>query len=446
VSINPPDLSPSALQGFVGLESAQTPYACLSLALDNLSLITEALGRDGTEKLLETAKTRIQELMDRAEILDFGHGAFAAQIPNAGRAEIEEMTQALLDSFTHTPFATELGAVHMNVTIGCALFPEHNRSFPQLMIFAEEARLDAYRQGPNTLAHYYPSDTRRQKAVKQLQISEDVQQALLSGNLALAYQPVVEAQTQIPLFYEVLVRIKRPDGSLIQAGDFIPVIEDLRLTKRIDRHILELALRDLETFPDIKLAVNLSALTAADPSFRSYIESRFAGRPDLACRTILEITETAEIIDLSEIAKLVTIWKGMGGRVALDDFGAGFTSFRHLQVLSIEVLKIDGQLIRNITNKPEQQIIIRTLAAMARGLGLTIVGECVETAEEARWLLQEGVVIQQGYLYGRPTLERPWVQAATRAATRTAPTSAEIEDAKADEKIIQLFASLQQDF
>ena len=126
---------------------------------------------------------------------------------------------------------------------------------------------------------------------------------------------------------------------------------------------------------------------------------------------IVEITETVALNDIEETARFVTAVRDLGCRIALDDFGAGYSSFRNLKALAVDCVKIDGSFVRGLTSNVDNQLFIRTLLGLADGFGLETVAECVETAEEANHLVRRGVRFLQGYYFGRPTVERPWLQA-----------------------------------
>jgi EAL domain-containing protein (putative c-di-GMP-specific phosphodiesterase class I) len=139
------------------------------------------------------------------------------------------------------------------------------------------------------------------------------------------------------------------------------------------------------------------------------------GRPEIAQRLIVEITETVAIQDIDETAKFVAAVRDLGCRVALDDFGAGYTSFRNLKALDVDCVKIDGSFVKGLSENVDNQLFVRTLLGLAEGLGLKTVAECVETAADAALLARRGVRYLQGWYFGKPTLERPWL------AEETAP-------------------------
>jgi EAL domain-containing protein (putative c-di-GMP-specific phosphodiesterase class I) len=145
-------------------------------------------------------------------------------------------------------------------------------------------------------------------------------------------------------------------------------------------------------------------------------------RPDLARRLIVEITETAALVDMEEAVRFVSEVRKLGCRVALDDFGAGYTSFRHLKALTVDVVKIDGSFVRDIAVNNDNRLFVRTLVGLARGFGLRTVAECVETPEAAKVLESEGADYLQGYHFARPELVRPWQTGETVVAEALAET------------------------
>jgi len=248
-------------------------------------------------------------------------------------------------------------------------------------------------------------------------IGAAVQAALRQDRLLFAFQPVVCAASGQVDYFECLLRMRAEDGSLVACGEFIAAIEQVGLIGLIDRFVLERVFAELGADPEIRLGFNVSGRTACDRPWLRSLMSLLRQRPEHARRIVVEITETAALDDFDESARFVETLRHAGCRVALDDFGAGHTSLRHLQVLAVDTIKIDGSFVRNLAGCRENRVILRHLLGLTRGFGLHTVAECVETAEEAALLREEGIGYLQGYHLGRPTIERPW---APRLAARTA--------------------------
>jgi EAL domain-containing protein (putative c-di-GMP-specific phosphodiesterase class I) len=243
-------------------------------------------------------------------------------------------------------------------------------------------------------------------------IEETLRAALGQDRLLFAFQPVVCATSGETDYFECLLRMRDYDGRLIPCGDFIAAAEETGLISLIDRYVLDRVSRELAAHPSVRLGFNVSARTAGDrPWLRSLI-TLLRHRPGCAARLVVEITETAALDNIGELAHFVDALRYTGCRVALDDFGAGHTTLRHLQALDVDIVKIDGSFVRSIAVRHENRIILRHLLGLTRGFGFGTVAECVETAEEASLLREEGVGYLQGYYFGRPTVERPWLRSA----------------------------------
>jgi EAL domain-containing protein (putative c-di-GMP-specific phosphodiesterase class I) len=236
-------------------------------------------------------------------------------------------------------------------------------------------------------------------------IADEVVAALNEDRLVFAYQPIVAAASHEASHFECLLRLKKHDGSVIAAGQFIPAAEQLGIVRLVDRRALEMTVRRLHVDHSLTLAVNVSGTTAGDPSwlhsFLQYIEANRSVAP----RLIVELTETAALEDFEKSTQFISKLRDMGCRVAIDDFGAGFTSFRNLQMLRVDMVKIDGAYVKGLAQSPDNQIFVRTLVDLAKNFNLKTVAEWVGSAEEADLLKGFGVDYFQGFHFGEPALE-----------------------------------------
>jgi EAL domain-containing protein (putative c-di-GMP-specific phosphodiesterase class I) len=196
--------------------------------------------------------------------------------------------------------------------------------------------------------------------------------------------------------------LKQPDGTLLAAADFIEEAETLGLARPLDRRALELALDLLAAHPALKLSLNISSLTAGDKDWLATLEAASARHPGLTERLTVEITETAMIHDLDEIASFVDLLRASGCKVAIDDFGAGYTSFRHLKSLHVDMLKIDGMFMSNLPNDHQARVLVKTMIEIAQAFGLETVAEWVSDEETAIFLRSVGITYLQGFLHGSP--------------------------------------------
>lgn len=278
--------------------------------------------------------------------------------------------------------------------------------------------------GHDRPAHQHQNQIQRERQRRSLAIGAKVQAALRQNRLCFAFQPVVCAATGDVDYFECLLRMRDEEGAIIAGGEFITTIEQLGLIGFIDRYVLEQTMQELAAHPEIKLGLNVSSLTACDRSWLQCLISLLQNGPDVAPRLIVEITETAALYDIEESARFVDTLRHAGCRVALDDFGAGYTSLRHLQILAIDTVKIDGFFVRTLAASRQNRIFLRHLLGLTKDMGLSTVAEGVENAEDAALVCQEGVGYLQGYHLGAPTIERTWL-AAVAADTLALPGGAE---------------------
>ena len=236
--------------------------------------------------------------------------------------------------------------------------------------------------------------------------------ALNERRILLAFEPVVATATRELAFYECLMRIRRADGSVVPASAVIPIAEQLGLVRLIDHRVIELVAAELGAAPFLQASVNVSPDSITDPDWWSALGAQLRARPGVAQRMMLEITETAAIQNLDEISGFVTRAKDLGCRIAIDDFGAGYTSFRNLRKLGVDIVKIDGAFVQNITHSADDRAFVQTLIDLARRLEIKTVAEWVQDEEAAAILREWGCDYLQGDLVGRASLERPWVSAA----------------------------------
>jgi EAL domain-containing protein (putative c-di-GMP-specific phosphodiesterase class I) len=240
-------------------------------------------------------------------------------------------------------------------------------------------------------------------------ICTTVQAALRQNRLLFAFQPVICAVTGKTDYFECLLRMRDLGGSIIAGSEFIAPIEQLGLIGFIDDYVLELTVRELARHPGVRLGLNVSGLTACVGSWLQSLVTVVRQRPDVARRLVVEITETAALSDLEESARFVDTLRRTGCRVALDDFGVGHASLRHLETLAVDTVKIDGSFVRNLANSRESRVFLRDLLGLISGFGCATVAEGVENAADEAVARAEGFSYLQGYHLGAPTIERAWL-------------------------------------
>jgi EAL domain-containing protein (putative c-di-GMP-specific phosphodiesterase class I) len=231
-----------------------------------------------------------------------------------------------------------------------------------------------------------------------------VAQALAQGRITFYYQPVVQARDpRFPAFFEMLARMRMPDGQVLPAGAFMPAVEAGELGRAIDRLALSHALKALAADPTLRLSVNMSPLSMGDARWLATLEA--AAGSDACGRLILEITEDATMRDVAQTIDFMDHVRAAGCAFALDDFGAGATGFKYFRDFRFDIVKIDGAFVRGVHAIRDAQVLVECLSTVARHFEMLVVAEQVESEADAAWLRGKGIDCLQGYLYGRPSPE-----------------------------------------
>jgi len=236
-----------------------------------------------------------------------------------------------------------------------------------------------------------------------------VSNALRRKQVLLAYQPVVIGNSQNKIaFYEGLIRVMDDTGRIIPAREFIEVIETDEMGRIIDCLALDLGLAALAEEPGLRLSINMSARSIGYKRWQDTLEHGLKLHPTVGERLILEITETSAMLMPELVISFMAKMQAKGISFALDDFGAGYTAFRFLKNFYFDIVKIDGQFIRNIHSDSDNQVLTKALVFIAEQFEMFTVAECVESADDAAFLQSIGIDCLQGYYFGDPTTMPPW--------------------------------------
>jgi EAL domain-containing protein (putative c-di-GMP-specific phosphodiesterase class I) len=235
---------------------------------------------------------------------------------------------------------------------------------------------------------------------------ERIEHAIEHGRFRLYYQPLLDISRGQADHYEVLLRMLDDEGQIIPPGHFIPVAERSGQIFRLDRFVLEQAVSTQGAFRDqgrdIGLSINLSAKAFTDRDLPDFLSQHIQASGANPSRLMFELTETAALSDIKAANQMMQRIRALGCLFALDDFGAGFTSFSYLRDLPVDFIKIDGAFVQNLSADSSNQIIVRALVDVARGFGKRTIAEFVDSAETLSLLESYGVDIAQGYFVGKP--------------------------------------------
>jgi diguanylate cyclase (GGDEF)-like protein len=390
------------IQRFLALaERNRKPFAVMLVALENLFVLNRTYGYDAGDEVIAGLAKRLNDSL-RVNDLVARHAGnkFALVLDNCDNDQSKAAALRLLDAVAETPFETSAGAIPATIRVGGVIAPREGRS-PQVLFQHAEEALDVARQrnGARFVA-YTSSLAREDSRLRALKVADNIVSALNDRRVELAFQPIVHAANGAPAFYEALLRVRLADGSVVAPGSILPIAEKAGLVRLLDQRVMELAIKRLEEDPNLQLSVNCAMATILDPEWPDRLINAVGLDRSLAERLTVEITETSMIEDFETTRNLIAMCKRLGVKVAMDDFGAGHTSFRNLRDLAFDLVKIDGAFIQNIATSADDRFFVRTLIDLAHQLELKIVAEWVEDEETARILREWGVDYFQGALFG----------------------------------------------
>lgn len=379
-------------------EAKRGSVGFLIVGIDDLAHVNRCYGFDIADEAIKAAAGRLRTRLRGADLVGrFSDNKFGFVLHECEVDDLPVAAARFVNAVREEPLATSAGPVVISVTAGGVAAPRHARNVGEAIGRALEALDLAKEAGRGAFRAYAPSIESEAARRENLRLTDVIVAALNDRRVELAFQPVVHAQSRALAFRECLVRLREPGGTEIDAFSIVTVAEKLDLVRLIDHRVLELAIAELKARPDLRLSLNVSASTVHDPLWLSALAAVQAG---IGSRLIVEITESAAIRDVEATRRFVAKVKSYGCRVAIDDFGAGHTSFRNLRRLGVDMVKIDGSFVANLEHAPDDRLFVRALLELARELGLETVAEWVQSESAAATLAGWGCDYFQGALTG----------------------------------------------
>lgn len=394
-----------------------TSCAFLVAAINNLSVVNEAYGFEVADEVVINMARRLRQVVRAGDAIGRYSGSkFGLILNNCGEEDLAVAAERFLSVARESVIETERGPVWALLSIGALILPAHAEDPNTAMARAEESLAEARRRPSDGYVVYRPSPERSSERALNARSATDTVRCLRENLFRLAFQPVVDAGTRQPLFHEALLRMVDPHGEVVTAAHLIPIAEKLGLVRLIDRAVGQMVVAALHRHPEARLSLNLSGTTATDPRWYPQIIEMLASNRAVTDRLTVEITETVALGDMRETLRFVEHLRELGCRVAIDDFGAGFTSFRNLRALPLDILKLDGTFCRDLSSNSDNTYFVRSLIDMARTFNIKTVAEWVETEADAHLLSSWGIDMMQGNLFGEALLESPWPAATDTGA------------------------------
>jgi diguanylate cyclase (GGDEF)-like protein len=381
-------------------------FGLLLIDLDNFKLINDNYGHTVGDVYLQALARHIQAVLREGDVLArYGGDEFVVLLPEATRDQVVGAAERIRHAIESLDVETEIGVrLRGTASIGLAVFPEHAENTKDLLLFADNMMYRAKSGGKDQVAVPTKEDVVdifRDITQKSVMVLDAIEQR----RVVPYFQPILEVNTRKIVAYEVLSRIQL-DGQIIRADEFVEIAERIGVIHRMDMLVLEQALATIaESGYQGEVFVNLSPRALVFSEFARDLRHIVAASGIAPQNIVFEITERDTVKNLSLLERFLTDLKLDGFKLAIDDFGSGFSSFHYLRRFPIDYLKIEGDFIANMLHSDKDHTFVTSIRSLAREMGITVVAEFVETAEVLKELERLEVHRAQGYYIGRPARE-----------------------------------------
>ncbi|MGY8663220.1 EAL domain-containing protein [Bradyrhizobium sp. UFLA05-109] len=381
--------------------SKQT-FAVHHIDLDKFKSVNDTLGHHAGDALLKGVSERLRRLVRPSDtIARMGGDEFVVlQTPIGEASEAGTLAQRIIGQMS-APFEIDAQQTIAGASIGIAIAPADGATPEQLLRNADLALYRAKSDGRGTYRYFEPAMDEQVQSRRALE--RDLRKALASGEFELHYQPLVKSHSGAISGFEALIRWQHPQRGLIPPGSFIPLAEEIGLIVPIGEWVIRQACMTASRWPKhLHVAVNISAVQFRFAGLAEVIVGALAAAGLDASRLEIEITESVLLQDKEGTLATLHRLRELGIRIAMDDFGTGYSSLTYLQCFPFDKIKIDRSFVRDIATDAGSLNIVRAIAALASGLGMTATAEGVETREQLDRIAAEGCTEMQGYLFSRP--------------------------------------------
>ncbi len=394
-------------QALLAMERRPGRLAVLFVDLDHFKEVNDSFGHDAGDQVLVEVGRRLTRFSRRADtVARLGGDEFVVLCASLSDGDdVSLIAERIVDGI-RAAIVNDGNEMFVTCSVGLVVTNDPQVEPEELIRFADEAMYDAKASGRDRHRVFDPS---RHIASTSNRLKVDLIHAIDNCELFLVYQPLFSLEDQSLVGVEALVRWRHPERGVVAPDEFIPFAEKHALIGRIDRFVLDEACRQLaewtqrEGWPlSFTMAVNVSGRELSEPSFAGVVAEALHRHGIAPQRICLEITETAFIGGWGEIQETLAALSSLGVRIALDDFGTGYSSLVHLQRMKVDMVKIDRSFVENIGRSDRDREIVAAVTAMSHALGMSVVGEGVETDRQLNTLVGLDCDQVQGFLLARP--------------------------------------------
>ena len=393
----------------------QRMAALLFIDLDNFKRVNDTLGHSVGDLLLKATADRLVYSLRKSDTIAnpfemhtagrLGGDEFTIILPNLQRSEDAAAISQRIAEQVGQPLILGDHEIVITPSIGIAIYPDDGTDVDTLMRNADMAMYYAKRIGPNMFKYF--QESMNETALKRLTIENHLRQASAHDEFSLHYQPQINLSTGEVKGMEALLRWNNWELGEISPVDFIPIAEESGLIVEIGEWVFVTACRQFKSWLDRainpqRISINVSVKQFLHPNFTHYIDRVLKEIALDPCFVELEITETLLVNDTVNIREILNSLKNIGVRTAIDDFGTGYSSLSRLKEMPIDCLKIDKSFVQGIHGGSRDRSIVSTIISMAKGMGLNVIAEGVETKGQVDFLKEQACEEVQGYLFSRP--------------------------------------------
>jgi len=389
----------------VAARASDTQLALLFIDLDHFKRVNDSAGHIRGDALLKTIAQRLCQCVRSTDrIARFGGDEFMVLLPGVRDRDAVVRVAGKLLAAVGAPVTVEEQSISVTPSIGIALYPQDGDTPDVLIKHADAAMHVAKGRGRATFAFFEPEVATA--AYANLRLEGELGNAIIHDEFALLFQPQVRAGDGHPVGVEALIRWQHPQRGLLAPNEFIALAEQHRLIVPIGAWVLREAARQARRWHDagwpLTVAVNLSTLQFQTPNFVDSIQVLLAETGLPAGWLELELTERMLMDDMPRVCAQLQQLRALGVKLSVDDFGTGYSSLSHLKELPIDTMKIDRSFVQELPHQRESAAIASAIVQLARGLGLSVVAEGVETEEQRTFLVQQGCDQLQGMIISAP--------------------------------------------
>jgi diguanylate cyclase (GGDEF)-like protein/PAS domain S-box-containing protein len=391
-------------------ERYESRLAVLAIDLDDFKYINDSLGHSIGDELIRRVGQGLRARLRRTDVLArLGGDEFAVILPRSDATDALEVAEGLLEAVGEVDLVGlgARGGGKVSASVGVAMFDRASHlTAEELLVEADIAMYDAKEAGRARAVLYDATEDRQERMLSRMTWADRIREALAADAFVLHAQPIMSLRGDPIPRSELLLRMLGNDGDVIPPGSFLYIAERFDLVQEIDRWVVsravEILAEEQAAGRDVVLCVNLSAKSVTDPELPNHIADELQAHGADGSGLCFEVTETAAVVNIDRARQFAALIGELGCDFALDDFGAGFASFYYLKHLSFDLLKIDGEFVTDLSSSVTNQLVVKAVVDIARGLGKRTIAEFVEDAETLELLRGMGVDFAQGFYVAKP--------------------------------------------